>query len=313
MSIKKIVVYAFIFLLLGLAYLFLIGALGNSKSNDLSSRSVDQGEKLMVGETIAIITHPEIAKINSPLPPIGVQVASIYDGLKQRADAGNTKAACRLAIDLSKCSQNKKVLESLSLGSATDADFNASESQQMDDEFKLSALQTEKLCQGMTIAQLKERGKYLRQAAHAGIPVAMVNYANGAGFENDMSLLQDPLFDLWKKDAVNMTERALSMGMPEAVAMLASAYASDSGRLGGLIPDDPVKAEVYRLLGMRLLNVSIEPNNSLPKKDIDYAIAESNRMFAQYFQNQPTKQKVSLLVYLEANNIPDDMQKSACE
>ena len=38
-----------------------------------------------------------------PLPPPGTKLAEIYPGLKVLADAGDTRAACRLAYELNRC------------------------------------------------------------------------------------------------------------------------------------------------------------------------------------------------------------------
>jgi hypothetical protein len=322
MPIKKTIVFGLVFLLLVPAY-FLIGTFSASESNGLSSKSVELIESSMVGETTVIITNPAIAKLNFPLPPADLQVVANYDELKQRADAGNSKAACRLALDLSRCAVNKPTYEALKRERAKNPNSNPSKdldlaSQQATDKYILNVLTVGQLCEGVTDAQFKQRSKYLRQAAYAGIPVAMVNYASNGSFENTQALLQDASYDLWKKDAINMTQRALAMGVPEAALMFQNAYADDYGSLfSGLVPNDPVKAEVYRLLNMRLLNETAEKNDSLTQKEIDYATAESDRMFTQYFQNQPRKQDFNLLYYFGSeenqSDSPDNIQKPGCE
>ncbi len=320
---KKIVVCSLAFFLLVLAY-YLIGEFIASKSNNLLSYSVDRVENPMIVETTVVATDSVIAKLNSPLPSTDLQVVFTYDELKRRADAGNSKAACRLALDLSRCAVNKPVFEALKRQGEKDPSFSPSKqndlsSQQAQDKYVLNVLKNGQLCQGVTDAQLEQTSKYLRQAAYAGIPLAMVNYASYGGFDNNnQAILRDPSYESWRRDALSMTERALAMGVPEAAIMLQNAYSEDYGALfSGIIPNDPVKAEVYRLLYQRVINEKSEKSESLTQKEIDYATAESDRMFSEYFQGQPKKQDFNLLYYFGSEeNLSDsseNIQKPSCE
>ena len=47
--------------------------------------------------------HPAFRRDPTPLPPAGTPVAAMLPDLKRRADAGDTRAACRLGVELIRC------------------------------------------------------------------------------------------------------------------------------------------------------------------------------------------------------------------
>lgn len=110
-----------------------------------------------------------------------------------------------------------------------------------------------KECQALP-AHLVDRGShYLGQAARAGEPEAMVRYADSQFARPDgRGHFSDPEFDLWRRDAPGMIQRAFAAGVPESAFPMMDAYEADLGLVGSMIPNDPVKAEAARLLMARL-------------------------------------------------------------
>lgn len=192
-----------------------------------------------------------------PLPPVDAPLALIVEPLAARADAGDSKAACRLAMELIRCQGTLFLADIPSFNTdRLEAELEASGKLDAADEVAAAAIErvrVTKECQTLP-AHLVDRGPhYLGQAARAGEPEAMVRYADSQFWPPDgRGYLSNPEFDLWRRDAPGMIRRAFEAGIPESAFVMLDAYQTDFGLVGSMIPNDAVKGEAVRLLMSRL-------------------------------------------------------------
>jgi hypothetical protein len=242
----------------------------------------------------ALAGHAVLA--NDPLPPADAPVVQVFDGLKQRADAGDAHAACRLAVELLGC-RNLPLMQMVAGGSDAGGDDNEAAFARKGNlaaanffaQMKLSALDAQQRCSNVSATQTALVAPYLRQAARAGIKDAIVRYVDGQGFDprSMFGVLQDPSFDAWRREAPALALRALHQGNPAAVVLLYSAYSGDGALFAGLVRDDPVQARAYRILLERLHNRSPRPDASLTPEQQEAADALAAGMYHDDFHGQP--------------------------
>ncbi len=228
----------------------------------------------------------------APLPPQDAPLAQIIGPLQQRADRGDRKAACRLAMELLRCNY---VAFSAGIQTNDGLDYEA----KLLREGKIAAAdaaasrelhQLERLIDCRAVPEaLKARGAhYLVQAARAGEPEAMLRYADGQYWRADgRGVLSDPGFDAWRREAPVMLQRALEAGYPDAAFYLHIAYASDLGFMVSLVEDDPEKALAAHylhtlLFGGRGLGVNRRPDAASQQRARELA-AQWHR---NYFKNR---------------------------
>ncbi len=230
-----------------------------------------------------------------PLPAANVPLNEIHDLLKQQADAGDGKAACRLAIELLRCRFSKNMsnyYSSKSAGPDLSAENGITLKDQIfaknsEDEQHIQYLEKNRSCSNISEDQYKQAFKYLRQGAYAGEPDALVPYIDGAGLASDFSAIRDRNFDTWRSDAASLADSALRMGLPESAALLGNAYMDDFSMFAGMIEDDPFQAEVMRQLYFQLFSVAPSPtNNQLTAEQKQSALRRSKEVFADNFHGR---------------------------
>jgi hypothetical protein len=245
---------------------------------------------------IAAADEKPVTKNNLPLPPANSPLNEIYNGLQQRADAGDAKAACRLAIELVRCQQALNMNKFMSV----DPDSVVEEADQslkpVDklkmansiDEHRLTIMEKANSCNKISVSQLKQTFRYLKQAANASQPDAMVAYIDGRGLEGEggFALVRSTDFDAWRRDALPIAERALQQGVPEAIFLFDNAYSNDHSLFSGLIVDDTLNAETMRLLRLRVEGKSPTVSTTLIASDYQRALLKSDDMFRNYFHGQ---------------------------
>lgn len=196
---------------------------------------------------------------STPMPATDLPLRDRLASLQLRADAGDSLAACRLGVELLRCA---------ALGNyhpEHDA-FMAKKEAELEAKGDLSA--ANKIAAGRLLhAQLRDTcsvvpeplvGRahhYVRQAALAGEPEAMIRYARGETLMNgipSMRYIATPEFDAWRGEARRVLMRALDAGHPEAALILARAHAGNDSLLAMLLPRDDVEARASLLLARRL-------------------------------------------------------------
>lgn len=228
--------------------------------------------------------------MTAPLPPADARVTDVYDELKKRADQGDSHAACRLAMDLIDCGRLGLMPAADGYGASDDMESALEREGNLDGAnsiaaMKLGMVRERSRCEGVSAEQTRQAFHYLRQAARAGVNDALVTYGDGAGFPGGpFAILRDPAFDVWRREAPAMMERALRQGEPSAVTLLHVAYSGDYSTFGGLIPDDPVRSYSYQLLMSKLRGrpSPAAPSNLSPDQ-IAQADVTASSMHREYF------------------------------
>lgn len=222
--------------------------------------------------------------VQAPLPPPGTPIAQIVDTLKTQADGGDSRAACRLAMELLRCQQLEQAKSMQWEGGPPDMQLEKRGNLEMADryaEMQIRTIQLTKQCAVLDPALVAQASAYLASAARAGEPEAMLRYALGTHHGvGGLDFLADPDFDRWRRDAPGMLLRAAQAGRMDAVHALGYAYRSDAAPYAGLVPDDPVQAHAWDLVLSRLRGTS-QPAFEAPNPAVG---AEASALAAQWHQ-----------------------------
>ncbi|MCX7033310.1 MAG: hypothetical protein NT046_04985 [Arenimonas sp.] len=228
----------------------------------------------------------------TPLPPANAPIAAIAATLQQRADAGDSRAACRLAAELIRCRQDAAYLAAVADPQSPMSDRLARAGKLDEaislDERMLAKSEQQQQCRALPKGLLDRAGDYLTQAARAGEPEAMILYVEGQHFPPvGMGRLADAGFEAWRRETPAMAQALLRRGEPEAVFILALAYADDEDWFGGLVPDDPVLSEAYSQL-LRRLSGRVDPTRpgALDADDLLRAHELAEDWHARHFDNR---------------------------
>lgn len=194
-----------------------------------------------------------------PMPAHGLPLRDALPSLQSRADAGDSLAACRLGVELLRCA---------ALGHYAPGHDEFQERQEAEYEARGNTRAADNIAVGRAVhAQLRDAcaavptalrdraHHYMRQAALAGEPEAMVRYAMGETITTGLMGLgytTRPGFDQWRREARPVLMRALNEGVPEAALALAMAQGRDAGLLALLLPRDEVEASASLQLTRRL-------------------------------------------------------------
>lgn len=199
-----------------------------------------------------------------PLPSIDAPFASTAGELRRRADAGDPKAACRLAAEVDRCSRVKEQIVALDARMRRMQDNpQANQRQRRGGPVDLVGagermLAEDARCQGAPELAPMEKYGYLRQAALAGHIPAMVEYATGNVFRMRDTLESLPALATYRVEAEALARRAAASGDAGAMMALASAYSPDrnEGRPGLLMqvvkPDAAESLALYLQLQQQL-------------------------------------------------------------
>lgn len=191
------------------------------------------------------------------------RLADIAATLQARADAGDAYAACRLGTDLLRCgrlsnypadfadSLERREQAREAMGNLDEADTTAL--------VLLRYLDLQRTCEGLDPRLIARGGHYLRQAALAGQPDAVIRYAKGDAFNNghDFRFITHPEFDQWRQEAPGLMQQSLTAGDPGAVLLMLHAHAGH-GLLGMLTPADALEAQSAAALARRVFGDQID-------------------------------------------------------
>lgn len=194
-----------------------------------------------------------------PLPPVPALVA--------RADSGDARAACQLAAELHLCREQAVMAR----GQPSPPAEPASER-----------------CAVLLERHVGQHFAWLRQAAFAGEPEAMLRYAVGEAFGmpgESYAFLRSPDFDTWRREAPAMLQTLFEAGYPEVlVYLMLSADPLFGGQLGNLLPPDPVRERAWLELLATLAEGEGEGEQAmlaaLLARPVDPAVREQSRALA---------------------------------
>jgi hypothetical protein len=195
-----------------------------------------------------------------PLPSPELPLRDAVAALQLRADAGDSLAACRLGTALLRC---QWLPEPTPGYDAQLAQHEASMEHTGDLEnanriamVRLYRAELRRTCESVPAALVAKGNHYIRQAALAGEPEAMIRYASGnslmTGHINSWTFINSPAFDVWRREARPVLMRALDAGVPEAAVLLAEAHGPGGGWLTMLLEPDHMEARASQALLRRL-------------------------------------------------------------
>lgn len=187
---------------------------------------------------------PPVAPYDPTRPPRPVEPVPDIATLVARADGGDARAACQVAAEIAQCEQANLGAK---LSAASVAQMETAAADWPDAarrEATIAGLRARLRCQTWLREHAGRRFAYLRQAAFAGEPEAMLRYGSGEGFGavngSSFAYLASPDFDSWRREAPGMMQSLFEAGYPEAALTLA--FAQDpmlGGHLAALFPRDP--------------------------------------------------------------------------
>lgn len=164
-----------------------------------------------------------------PLPPVPELVA--------RADAGDARAACQLAAELYLCREQALLASGQPPKARRPGDAAAGR------------------CDLLFAGHAGRHFGWLRQAAFAGEPEAMLRYAVGEAFGvpgDSYAFLRAADFDTWRREAPALLQTLFEAGYPEVlVYLMLTSDPMFGGQLANLLPPDPARERAYlELLSM---------------------------------------------------------------
>lgn len=228
---------------------------------------------------------------SEPLPPSDAPITDVATLLQSRADAGDSLAACRLALELLRCDQVDVALAKFDniehAIRSMEAAGQLEHAQGLADQLSWQTAR-EKECRALPPTLRERSSHYLTQAARAGEPEAMLHYADAAHLGNleGLALYRAAEFDAWRRDAPGMLQRALQAGRGEAVQMFRLAYQGDYGPLASLFENDPVEAQAYLLMFTRMVRGTEQIDPALNPQQLARARELADERYRRYLASR---------------------------
>lgn len=195
----------------------------------------------------------------APLPPVDAPLPSFAHALASRADTGDSRAACRLALELLRCEaledEERRQPGAEGYRAREDALVASGNLEAANRVAELELWRKERLaeCRALPPELHGQRWDRLRTAALAGEADAMRRYIDAhalLGADHDM--IRHPRFDAWRREAPRMLEELFRQGDGWALMRLWFGSINDDSQMTGLVPDDHARARAYELLAYRL-------------------------------------------------------------
>jgi hypothetical protein len=208
-----------------------------------------------------------------PLPPLNTPVAQVLGDLKREAQAGDARAACRVAFELQRCHELRALHQSIvtfrdlaekpGVGPELARRYGA-----IADRDQVRLAEGKRLCDGVAPKEAQEAWRYLLQAARAGHGPSMARFASRREFADE-----DPIAALdgliaFRSEGPAFLARAAQAGYPEAYEQLGFAYVTGID-LGLGVPRDAVRGVAYYTALMR---VATAEEATRLQRAVDYAI-----------------------------------------
>lgn len=204
-------------------------AIGAAGSRDTKR----QGDALAQSQTGSAAVRASMTKSTAPLPPLDAPLAAIVRELKPRAEAGDARALCRLAVEYRYCAELEGRMQMIETGVARaqqGAESGRRRGWASPERMASAFEETNRLyqhCEGVETPSSTEIVRYMREAASAGHPQAASYYATGDMFDNSDMLDNLPELALYRDNAESIALAAVAQGDLRAAWELARAYASD--------------------------------------------------------------------------------------
>ncbi|GAA4783171.1 hypothetical protein [Lysobacter hankyongensis] len=204
---------------------------------------------------------------SAPLPPLDAPLATVVRELKPRAQAGDARALCRLAVEYRYCAELQGRMQMIESGVARAQERIEQGGQQGGEggqgdrrggwrstERMASAFeQTSELyrhCEGVDVPKSSDIVRYMREAAVAGHPQAAGQYVSGELFTGSDMLDNLPELALYRDNAESMALAAVAQGDLRTAWKLAEAYASEPGDRRRTLLAQAVESQPARALSL---------------------------------------------------------------
>ena len=150
---------------------------------ELKAAKPDGGSKGPGTMHLSAAGTPNTASVSASqgpsLPPLDTPLKDSYASLKERADAGEPAASCRLSFELNRCHQLGNARSIAEKMVNKEASKTSSDSTVPTSLMEVSDLikRDEKVCDSIASATTKDAWRYLLKAAQAGHVPSMVRFA----------------------------------------------------------------------------------------------------------------------------------------
>ncbi|MET3139788.1 hypothetical protein AAKU61_004170 [Undibacterium sp. GrIS 1.2] len=172
----------------------------------------------------------------------GLTASDFISKWSSLARAGNQEAAYHVYQAESVCANNDDAIAKFE---------NAADREQ----FLREREDLQKICKGVTPAQVHERLYFLSMAARGGNVKAQIDFYMEGPYGKSIDLIanrDDPIVQQWKEGAVSNLVAAAQQGEPFAMALLAQVYLA-----GELLPRDTKMSLTYTVADAIVRNVNI--------------------------------------------------------
>lgn len=215
--------------------------------------------------SITSASQPSRASATSeaPLPRLETPLRDSLATLRQRADAGEPAAACRLAAEFEYCHQIRHRLVAASEAMQEQEQFRINRSPGLSEETRqnmrdMMAANSERLlkesehCEGVPLSTPAERVHYWRQAALGGSVPALRHYAVGNAFRNNETLENLDALDVYRREAEALAWRGAASGDLLTGLALASALSPQRNELRRYFLAQAVQPDKVKALALHL-------------------------------------------------------------
>lgn len=232
----------------------------------------------------------------APLPGKDAPLSTIAVQLDALAAAGDTRAACRLAVELLRCAEIADLMDAVARQDAQPDPENAPEP---DDDLEQAAhaadediwrIRQREQCDLLPPSLREQAWPRLRGAALAGEPEAMLRYANSApiGMGVGNAFLGHTGFNDWRREAPAMVRRLFRSGDHDAGLLLMLSSSHDMDPLSGLMGGDRQTMLAYRLLfwRMRADAPPPPPTSAYSAAEVETAMRQAETWHRDHFGNR---------------------------
>lgn len=252
-----------------------IGWYGGRTSHPLAADAADDEGGPRPALTDATLTAPATASApgqrppDRPLPPLDQPLRNVFAELKQRADAGEAAASCRLAAELDFCAQIGARLASASdmlrqtgedgptmrVGRTDDTASPEEQRRQAEQALMQHSerlLQESAHCEGVPDSTPVQRVQYWRSAALGGNATALRMYATGNVFRQDSVLDQLDALRIYRGEAETLALRAARSGDRMVTMALGHAYSPTNRQQRRFLLSQAIEPDGARALAFYL-------------------------------------------------------------
>jgi hypothetical protein len=268
---------------------------GDAVGTDVSRETMRQGDAAVAAHARPGHTATPTMAVQSTaaLPPLDAPLAAIVRELKSRAEAGDARALCRLAVEYRYCDDLRDRMQMIESGVARaqrSAESGRRGGWRSPERMASAFEETSRLyqhCEGVQTPSSADIVRYMREAASVH-PQAASYYASGDMFSGSDMLDNLSELALYRDNAESIALAAIGQGDLRAAWNLAEAYASDSDdRRRSLLAQavDPQPATALSLL--YALRTSIGSAGAVGNADVRALMPRVDERIVSLEQSMP--------------------------